>query len=72
MSYITQLNPTLPVNTPKGKGFAVALIDYGPEHDLIWVVFVDDSGECWSFQNKEIRAQANITMGRSKKKNKTI
>ena len=58
-----QLNPPLPVTTPKGAGLAHVLIDYGAEHDLVWVVF-QDTGECGSWRNQEIRAQANITMGR--------
>jgi hypothetical protein len=58
-----QLNPTIPVMTPKGKGMAQALVDYGPEHDLIWIVFQDD-GECWSWRNQDIRAEKNITFGR--------
>jgi hypothetical protein len=60
---LLQLNPTIPVVTPKGKGMAQAIIDYGPEHDLIWVVFQDD-GECWSWKNQDIRAERNITLGR--------
>lgn len=60
-----QLNPPLPVNTPRGTGLAHFLIDYGLEHDLVWVVFIDDTGECWSFPNPQIRAQKNITMGRT-------
>lgn len=63
---ILQLNPSIPVETPKGKGLAQLVIDYGPEFDLIWVVFLDISGQCWSFNNKDIRAQMNITMGRLK------
>lgn len=59
-----QLNPTIPLDTPKGPGFAHALIDYGQEHDLIWVVFINETGECWSFRNPEVRLQTNITMGR--------
>jgi len=39
------------------------VIDYGPEFNLVWVCF-QESGECWSWQNKEIRAQKNITFGR--------
>ena len=61
---ITQLNPPLPVNTPKGTALAHLVIDYGPEHNLIWVCFIDETGECWSYDNKHIRAQKNITMGR--------
>lgn len=59
-----QLNPTIPVETPKGNGQAIVLIDYGSEHDLFWVVFIDDTRECWTFNNRQIRAQPNITMGR--------
>jgi hypothetical protein len=61
---ITQLNPPIPVVTPHGKGMAQMVIDYGIEHDLIWVVF-DDDGQCWSWSNKNIRAQSNITIGRA-------
>lgn len=61
---ITQLNPPIPVDTPKGKALAHFVIDYGPEHNLMWVTFVDASGECWTWPNPKIRAQKNITMGR--------
>lgn len=61
---ITQLNPPIPVSTPKGKGLAHLVIDYGCEHHLIWVCFIDATGECWSFPNPEIRAHSNPTMGR--------
>ncbi len=63
---ILQLSPPLPVNTPKGEGLAHFLTDYGPEHDLMWTVFLNDSGECWTFSNRKIRATKNITMGREK------
>ncbi len=61
-----QLNPSIPVETPKGKGQAVILIDYSAEHDLYWVVFLDESRECWTFNNKDIRIQENYTLGRAK------
>jgi hypothetical protein len=59
-----QLSPPIPVLTPKGKGLAHILIDYGPEHHLIWMVFIDEGGQCWSFANPDVRAQTNPTMGR--------
>lgn len=59
-----QLNPPIPVTTPQGDGFAHFLIDYSSEYDLYWVVFLDKSGECWTYGNKDIRAQKNITLGR--------
>ena len=61
---ILQLNPPLPLQTPKGSALAHLVIDYGPEHNLIWVCFIDETGECWSYDNKHVRAQKNITMGR--------
>lgn len=60
-----QLHSPLPLDTPKGKGFAHFVIDYSQEHDLLWVVFIDETGECWTFSNKDIRLQPNITTGRS-------
>jgi len=63
-----QLNPPIPLNTPKGKGWAYFLIDRSQEHNLEWVVFLDDTGECWTFSNTEIRIQSNYTMNRNLKK----
>lgn len=60
---LLQLNPPIPVQTPKGKALAQLVIDYGPEHDLLWVCF-EENGECWTWGNPQIRAQSNITMGR--------
>jgi len=60
---ILQINPPLPVKTPKGNALAQFLIDYGPEHDLLWVCFQND-GECWTWDNSKIRAQTNVTMNR--------
>lgn len=62
---ILQINPAIPIHViNKGDGQAHFLIDYGKEDDLCWVVFMDESGECWTINNKFIRAQKNITLGR--------
>jgi hypothetical protein len=61
---LLQLNPAIPVVTPKGKALAHILIDYGPEHDLIWVCFEQD-GSCWAWRNQELRTENNITFGRN-------
>lgn len=60
---ILQVNPPLPVTTSKGEGLCHFLLDYGLEHDLMWVVFLDSTGECWTFGNTEIRAMKNMTYG---------
>ena len=61
---ITQLNPTIPMTCSKGSGHAIAVIDYSQEHNLIWVIAIDETGEIWSFPNTQVRMQKNITMGR--------
>lgn len=44
-------------------GTAFAIIDYGPEADLIFVVILQD-GEVWCVPNHEIRIASNWTLGR--------
>jgi hypothetical protein len=61
-----QLDPPMPIVTPKGKALAHVLIDYGAEHDLLWVCFQED-GECWTWRNQDIRAESNVTFGRELK-----
>lgn len=58
-----QLNPPIPLETPKGHGYAVVLLDYSQEHDLFWVV-LQDSGEVWTWRNQDVRACKNVSLGR--------
>jgi hypothetical protein len=61
----TQLNPPIPLTVlDKGNGYAVGVIDYGQEHNLIWVTALSDSGEIWCAPNPKVRFQNNWTMGR--------
>lgn len=60
---LTQLQTPIPLSTPKGKAWAIAIIDYGPHWDLLWVTFIKNSGECWTFNNKEVRQEENMTFG---------
>jgi hypothetical protein len=43
---------------------AFFLIDRSQEHDLEWVVFLDDGGICWTFKNSDVRIQKNHTLHR--------
>ena len=63
---ITQLNPPLHLETPKGPGWAHFVIDYGQEGSLLWVVFMDVDGACWAVPNFEIRMTWNWSLGRRK------
>ena len=62
-----QLNPPLPINTPIGSGICHILIDYGPEHDLLWVVTDNKTGEIWSWSNSKVRMLTNISMNAIRK-----
>ena len=59
-----RLNPSILVNTPKGMGHAFGVMDYGEEHDLIWVVADDETGQIWSWPNSKVRFVKNITFQR--------
>ena len=62
-----QLNPEIPLMTPKGEGRAFLVIDYSEDHDLLFTCFVNATGEIWTFRNSEVRQVENITMGRLRK-----
>jgi hypothetical protein len=63
----TQLDPYLPLQTPKGSGYAVAVLDYSQEHHILWLVVDDATGEIWAWPNPQVRAQRNISLGRTYK-----
>ncbi|WP_417610570.1 hypothetical protein [Parasphingorhabdus sp.] len=61
----TQLNPPIPLTvTDKGDGMAFAVIDYGAEHNLLWVTAIDATGEIWCAPNPKVRMQTNWSLGR--------
>ena|ERR1700722_6523305 len=67
MQTMLQLNPPIPLNTPKGEGLAVLVSDYGPDFDLWWTVIVtkgEFAGQVWTYPNPEVRGVANVTLGR--------
>jgi hypothetical protein len=69
----TQLDPCIPMRVEgKGNGSAIAVIDYGQEHNLIWVVALDDSGEIWCSPNPKVRLLKNWTMGRQAQPGQTV
>ncbi|WP_417322381.1 hypothetical protein [Erythrobacter aureus] len=63
----TQLDPPLPLHVlDRGDGYAIGVIDYGQEHNLIWVTAITATGEIWCAPNPKVRMQENWTMGRMK------
>ena len=61
----TQLDPPIPLHVlGKGDGYALGVIDYGQEHNLLWVTAIDATGEIWCAPNPEVRMQANWSIAR--------
>lgn len=59
-----RLDPPMWLSTPRGQALAHFLIDRGIDYDLEWVCFQQDSGECWTYLNSDIRAVDNLTLHR--------
>ena len=61
-----QLNPMLPIIrvSDSMRGFAFLVIDYSQEHDILYSCIMDN-GEIWTLSNREIRAQENVSLGRT-------
>ena len=56
MQTILQLNPTIPVEVDKlGPAEAICIFDYGQEKDLMWLVFLDSSGQSIFVHNSDIK-----------------
>ena len=75
MQTMLQLNPPIPLSTPKGEGIAVMVIDYGIDHDLWWTVIIsrgEHAGEIWTYANPEVRGVENITLGEAPMQAKPI
>ncbi len=49
----------------KGYGEAIAVIDYSPEFNLLWVVALDSNGEIWTVPNHDVRLIKNYSIGRN-------
>ncbi len=62
-----QLEPPIPLHViGKGDGYALAAIDYGQEHNLIWVTAINNTGEIWCAPNPQVRLLPNWSMGRAR------
>lgn len=62
MTTIIRIDPPLPFDTPKGKAMAHFLTDYGCENHHFWTCFLNETGQCWTFRNTEVRLEANYSM----------
>lgn len=49
---------------PTGPGMAVGWFQPHIEHHIVWIIFLDSTGQCWEVENPFIRARPNFTWGR--------
>ena len=67
---ILQLNPTILVETPLGRGQAIFLIDYGMHQNTCWVVALEEKGIIKHFDCNDVVMATNYTYGLNLRKNK--
>lgn len=60
-----ELREPIPMNTPKGFGYAKFFLIKGAESDNVWTVFLDN-GEIWDVPNPDIRLLPNWTLDRQR------
>lgn len=56
------------VLTPKGSGFIWLVTEYGTETSKVFTV-IQDNGQIWEWQPKDIAVKGNITFSRHLAKN---
>lgn len=60
---ILQLDPTILVETPLGRGHAIFVIDYGMHQNTCWVVALERDGVVKHFDCNAIILATNFTYG---------
>lgn len=63
MSNMLQLDPSILVETPLGRGYALFLIDYGMHQNTCWIVALESNGIVKHFDCNDIILSTNYTYG---------
>lgn len=66
---ILQLNPTILVDTPLGRGQTIFIIDYGMHQNSCWVVVLEKNGIVKHFDSNDIIVSTNFTYHINEEKN---
>lgn len=61
--YILELQNRIDVITPKGSGFILLCTEYGTETSKLFTI-IQDNGEIWEFQPKDIKVKDNTSFNR--------
>lgn len=62
--YYTELRYPFNLNTPKGMGLCIGVINSHIDNDLEWTVIDDETGQIWTWPNSKVRGVKNITIQR--------
>lgn len=66
-----QLNPTILVETPLGRGHALFVIDYGMHQNTCWVVTLENNGIVKHFDCNDVILSTNYTFSINTERNKS-
>ncbi len=69
---ILQLNPTIMVDTPLGRGQALFVIDYGMHQNTCWVVAMHKDGIVKHFDANDVVIAPNYTYHINQEKHTNI
>jgi hypothetical protein len=62
MTVIHEIQQTIWVNTPKGVGHALFIIDYGIHQNTVWVVCLKETGNILHFDSNQLTVTKNNTL----------
>jgi hypothetical protein len=62
MTVIHEIQQTIWVNTPKGVGHALFIIDYGIHQNTVWVVCLKETGKILHFDSNQLTVTKNNTL----------
>jgi hypothetical protein len=57
-----EIQQTIWVNTPKGVGHALFIIDYGIHQNTVWVVCLKETGNILHFDSNQLTVTKNNTL----------
>lgn len=60
---ILEIQNRVEVDTPKGKGVIWLVTEFGTETSKVFTV-IQDSGQIWEWQPKDLKVKDNATFGR--------
>jgi hypothetical protein len=61
MPIFSQLDPSIPMICPHGRGRAISRTDLNEHHNVLWEIVLDATGQIWTYPNPLVRVQANVT-----------